>query len=144
MMKLLARGFAFGLAMTAGAVVASNAYLFVARPEITSFPAVVVQPQSQGVMAFDVLPKGRPAENADNGYAWHDTCGTDLILYPNDPVSCARMGVKSDRIEIGERAFQGAAPRPVHIIQGGQTRMIIDASGVRVIGNLRVTGTINP
>lgn len=119
-------------------------YIIHHRPEITKFPAVVVQPKAQSVIAFDLLPKGKPAEDPDNGFAWQDICDADLIVDPEAPVVCARVGTKSDRIEIGVRTFNGASAKPVHIIYGGQTKLIIDESGVRVLGDLHVTGRINP
>lgn len=138
---IIAVGVAFGgVAWQA----APNAYRILVRPEIAAFPAVVVQPRVPGVMAFDVLPRGNPEENSDNGFAWNDTCDVDLIETPDAPVVCARVGIKSDRVEVGVRSFNGAKARPVHIIFNGQTKMIVDHEGVSILGDLKVSGQIVP
>lgn len=137
----IAGGVAFGGAAWQDA---PNAYRVLVRPEIAGFPAVVLQPRLPGVVAFDVLPRGKPKENDDNGFAWNDTCDVDLIETPDAPVVCARVGIKSDRVEVGVRAFNGAKPRPVHIIFNGQTKMIIDNDAVSILGDLRVSGRILP
>ena len=120
----------------------ANGFTLTSRPEITAFPAIVIQPNKPGVVAFDVMPKGNPRENPDNGTVWADYCDADLIANPEAPVVCARIGVKSDRVEFGVRSFGGAAPRPIHIISGGKTVMVIDDAGVTVLGNLRVMGQV--
>jgi hypothetical protein len=122
--------------------VAGNSFRLIVRPELTQFPAVVLQPEVPSVVAFDVLPKGSPQENVPNGFAWQDTCDKDLIADHQAPVVCARVGVKSDRVEFGVRSFNGANPRPIHIIWQRKTVMVIDETGVTINGDLRVTGSV--
>lgn len=139
MMKALPIAAVF--ACTAGIAMAGNGFTLTSRWDVTAFPAVVVQGNSTGVTAFDILPKGNPTENADNGMAWNDTCNADLIANPNAPINCARFGAFVSKIVVGQRAFGGAAHVPLHIIQGNGVRIEIANGVTNIIGELRVNGT---
>jgi hypothetical protein len=71
-------------------------------------------------IGFDLIPSGpAPVEFGDNGFSWFDACDSDILAVDLKPVTCARMGVRGDRIEIGSRAWFGAPNKPVYISQNG-------------------------
>jgi hypothetical protein len=55
-------------------------------------------------------------------------------------VTCARMGVKLDRVEFGSRNWDGGMPKDIYIIRGTQVIARFHAGGLDVYGVVRATG----
>lgn len=84
------------------------------RQSLTAFPVPNFSPvASNQVLAFDLIPNGSPSDFGNNGITWMDACDADLNADATIPVTCARVGVRSDRVEFGARSFNGGVLRPV-------------------------------
>lgn len=91
------------------------------RQTVTAFPASFLRPANANtVMAFDLMPNGTPTENAGNGFAWMDVCGTDIST-TNPAINCARVGMTSTGAEFGSRTFNGASELPLLLTVNGVT-----------------------
>ncbi|RJP45500.1 hypothetical protein C4587_00975 [Candidatus Parcubacteria bacterium] len=109
----------FELAPNIGSAVAQK-FRFGTRLNVASFPVPNVSPtQDNTVIAFDVLPKGTPVEQANNGFAWADICDGDFNANASVVSSCARVGITSAGAVFGSRQFNGASLLPI-IFQIGQ------------------------
>jgi len=99
----------------------TRSFTMATRSGVTNFPASYVRGNYPNtVMAFDVMPKGSPAEYGDNGYAWLDICDTDCAS--GDPaVATARVGARDGYAEFGSRSFNGADVLDVIITRDGET-----------------------
>lgn len=97
--------------------------------------AVVTPKDETKPMAFDVLPGKDAKENPDNGFSWIDVCDAD-VTDNDDPVSCARVGIKSERVELGSRSFNGSIPRDVVIVRNGKPVARFTESGLHVYGEI--------
>jgi hypothetical protein len=97
----------------------TQAYLLFPRAYSSlSFPVPFFRPtQANTTIALDIYPNGTPTENVGNGYAWTDTCDTDVSggtpYNSNNATRCGRIGARSDRIQIGEKVFGGRTPTMV-------------------------------
>lgn len=90
-------------------------------------------------IGMDLIPSGPdPVEFGDNGFAWFDACDADILLVDLEPVACARLGIRGDRIEIGSRAWFGAPNKPVYISQNGYGYLGVLPSGDIVLYGLKV------
>lgn len=105
------------------------------RTALTTFPVPAFRPETANTpVALDVMPNGAPAEFGNNGYAWADICDADIQV-GTAPVTCARIGARSDRIEIGARSFDGGTPKMVALSQGGTGYLIVQPSGqIQLVG----------
>lgn len=103
------------------------------------FPVASFEPVgSNQVMAVDVFPSPGADENSDNGYAWIDACDANLTSANGDvPVTCARMGIKSDRVEFGSREFDGGKAKNIYIIKGRKILAKFDDNGLTVFGEIK-------
>lgn len=100
------------------------------RTALTGFPVPTFRPSTANtVLALDLMPNGSPAQFLDNGYTWLDACDTDILSTTGIPVTCARVGIRSDRVEFGARYFDGGTAKPVHIAQNGTGYIIVEPSG---------------
>jgi hypothetical protein len=111
------------------------------RSAVTEFPVVSIRPTTAAtVAALDVMPSGGALPHPDNGYAWMDACDAD-ILHSNGsvPVTCARVGVKHDRVEFGSRNFDGGIPKDVYIIRDRQVLARFHSGGLDVYGKIRAS-----
>jgi hypothetical protein len=106
------------------------------RSTVTWAPVASFRPLVDGqVMAVDAMPKGQAIEHPDNGYAWFDACDSD-IMDNNQSVVCARMGIKSDRVEFGSRNFNGAQAKDVYIVRDRQVIAKFTEGGLQVFGTV--------
>lgn len=116
------------------------------RTAITAFPVPSFRPTSPGqVIAVDAYPSAGAVANPDNGYAWFDACDKDLMNAGNSnpvPVTCARMGVQTDRVEFGSRNFDGGAQKDVWIVRDRQVVAKFDAAGLTVFGTVKASGFV--
>lgn len=114
-----------------------NAFSFLPRPAV-SFPVATVRPETPAsVAALDVTPSAGAVPNPDNGFAWIDACDADIRDSNGGvPVTCARVGVKADRVEFGSRNFDGGNPKDIYIIRGTQPVARFHAGGLEVYGTI--------
>ena len=126
------------LTLPVWATTVMGAFDILERTHITSFPVPSFRPTGTNkVIALDVYPNGTPTPNSDSGYAWIDACDADLLnANGTTPVTCARMGVKEDKVEFGSRNYDGGAIKPVWIIVGNTHVATFDASGLKVFGTI--------
>jgi hypothetical protein len=120
MFRCLASGLA-GLALGLGVAEVSSStdpgFSVTARPDLATMTAAVIRPTSPDQrMAFDVTPRGQPAEMANHGFAWVDICDTDVLATPQASMRCARAAVTGRDVRFGVMAFNGAEPVPVRIV----------------------------
>lgn len=115
------------------------------RTGITAFPVPSFKPTSPGqVIGVDAFPSAGAAPHPDNGYSWFDACDADLQhANGNVAVTCARMGVKHDRVEFGSRNFDGGMPKDVYIIRDRQIIGKFDSTGLTVFGIVKAQGFAN-
>lgn len=116
------------------------------RTAITAFPVPSFRPTTPGqVIAVDAYPSAGAVANPDNGYAWFDACDKDLMNAGNSnpvPVTCARMGVQTDRVEFGSRNFDGGAQKDVWIVRDRQVVAKFDSTGLTVFGTVKASGFV--
>lgn len=134
------------LSLPAWAQSVSGAFDILARTYMTNFPVPSFRPtQANKIIALDVYPNGTPAPNSDNGFAWIDACDADLLnANGNVPVTCARMGIKPDRVEFGSRNFDGGAQKDIYIVRGSQVVAKFTSTGLRVYGTVTADNFSNP
>lgn len=120
----------------------SSRFELTARAHVTEFPVPSVRPTTAGqVVGFDVYPSIGAIPHPDNGYAWFDACDKDLMTANGDvPVTCARMGVQTNRVEFGSRNFDGGAQKDVWIVRDRQVIAKFDAAGLTVFGTVKASG----
>ena len=112
--------------------ISTQAFTLSTRAVPTSFPVPVFRPNtSNTAIAFDIMPNGNSvSEVGNNGYAWFDACDKDLLLGTGTmPVSCARVGIRSDRVEFGSRAFDSGPVRKVSIAIQGTSYIEVSSTG---------------
>ena len=116
------------------------------RTGIAAFPVATIRPTTAGqVAAVDVMPSAGAVAHPDNGFAWFDACDTDILHAAGGvPVSCARLGIKPDRVEVGSRSFDGAPAKDVYIIRNNQVVGRFHAGGLEVFGTISATGGVVP
>lgn len=109
------------------------------RTGVTSFPVPSFRPNASGkVIGVDAFPSAGAVAHPDNGYAWFDACDADLMhANGNVPVTCARMGVQTDRVEFGSRNFDGGAQKDIWIVRDRQVVAKFDATGMTVYGTVK-------
>lgn len=114
------------------------------RSAITSFPVPSFRPSTPGkVIAVDAFPSAGAVANPDSGFAWFDACDADLMhANGNVPVTCARMGVKADRVEFGSRHFDGGTPKDIYIIKGTSVIARFGSDGLTVNGPVKASSFI--
>lgn len=123
----------------------NNTFSLTARSAITQFPVAVLRPTGQAtIAALDIVPTAGAVPHPDNGFTWVDACDAD-VLHANGgtPVSCARMGIKPDRVEFGSRSFDGSTPRDVYIIRDRQVVARFHQGGLDVYGTIRARNFVN-
>lgn len=115
----------------------TNHFSFTARSALP-FPVATIRPVAgASVAALDVTPSAGAVPDLDNGYAWVDACDADILnANGNVPVTCARMGVKADRVEFGSRTFDGGAYKDVYIVRGRDVIARFHAGGLIVNGTI--------
>lgn len=111
------------------------------RTGIASFPVPSFRPTTAGqVIGVDAYPSAGAVPHPDNGYAWFDACDKDLMTASgNVPVTCARMGVQTDRVEFGSRNFDGGAQKDIWIVRDRQVVAKFDATGMTVYGTVKAS-----
>lgn len=126
------------LSMPAWAQQVGQLFTFTTRTAIP-FPVAVMRPTTPGqVAAIDVTPSAGASAHPDNGFAWFDACDADILFADGGvPVTCARLGIKPDGVEMGSRSFDGASAKPVYIIVNRQRVARFDADGLTVYGAVR-------
>lgn len=135
----------FNAGLTAASVTATssftvgsstNAFSLSPRTLVTAFPVPSFRPMTEDtVIAVDIMPNGSPSENPGNGYAWIDVCDTDILTTSGAAVNCARVGARSDKIEFGARALNGATAKPlVFTVGSGSEVMRFSTAGNVGIG----------
>jgi len=83
--------------------------------------------------AFDIGPRGTPADNGGSGKAWIDVCNADLIANQNAPVTCVYSGAWGGQMQLGTRSFNGAAEMPLKLRIGvGE----LNANGLVIYGTV--------
>jgi hypothetical protein len=120
-------------------------FSFTARPGISTFPVAAIRPTGAAqVVALDVMPSAGAMPHADNGYAWFDACDADILSAAgNVPVTCARMGIKPDRVEFGSRNWDGGLQKDVYIVRDRQVIARFHAGGLEVFGTVKAQAFIN-
>jgi hypothetical protein len=136
------------LAITSASVAYSavgNDFELWARTYLTSFPVPSFRPTQPGkVIAVDAFPSQGAQANPDNGFAWFDACDADLMdAFGDVPVTCARMGIKPDRVEFGSRSFDGGVSKDIYIVRDRQVIARFDASGLTVFGEVKARSFAN-
>lgn len=114
------------------------------RTAVTAFPVPSFRPTGTGqVIGVDAYPSANAIAHPDNDYAWFDACDKDLMTANgNVPVTCARMGVQTDRVEFGSRNFDGGAQKDVWIVRDRQVVAKFDATGLTVFGTVKASGFV--
>lgn len=122
-----------------------QAYSLMPRTELKAFPVPSFRPSTPGrVIGVDAFPSAGASAHPDNGYSWFDACDADIQhANGNVPVTCARMGIKPDRVEFGSRNFDGGAPKNIYIVRDRQVIAIFDEYGLTVFGTVRARGFQN-
>ena len=107
-----------------------------------AFPVSTVIPDDDNtVIAQDIMPKGSPLDNGDNGVAWVDVCNTD-IQDNNAPVNCVRMGSGLTRTHFGSISFNGATHVPMEFVMGtaGNVVGVMQTDGsLEWVGNIKIS-----
>lgn len=99
----------------------------VLREAVTSLPVFSFQPQTEGVVALDLMPKGSPSQFGNNGYSWFDACDTDIAEGTGmASVNCGRLGINDTAVWIGSMVFGAAMPKPVEMIVGSVPKVLFD------------------
>lgn len=115
-----------------------------ARGSVLGFPVPSFRPIEPGkVIGVDAFPSAGAVEHPDNGFAWFDACDAD-IMNNNNPVVCARMGIKGDRVEFGSRNFNGAPSKDVYIIVDRTVVARFAKDGLHVNGKVFTDGVQIP
>lgn len=119
---------------------APQAFTLSTRAVPTSLPVPSFRPHVVNTpLAFDLMPNGTPAEFGNNGYTWMDVCDTDLLLGTGTmPVTCGRVGIRSDRVEVGTRTFDGGTAKKLSLSINGTGIIEIAPSGQVTITSLVV------
>lgn len=114
------------------------------RTAVTSFPVPSFRPTTAGqVIGVDAYPSAGAVAHPDNGYSWFDACDKDLMAANgNVPVTCARMGVQTDRVEFGSRNFDGGAQKDVWIVRDRQVIAKFTSTGLTVFGTVTANGFV--
>jgi hypothetical protein len=108
----------------------ANGYLISYRNDVAAFPAAYIMPTTNNtVCAFDVFPKGSPAENVGNGFAWMDICSTDLTV-DGANIAAARLGISSTHAYTGTFKFGTATLLPFAINVNGTNAMVFGITGI--------------
>jgi hypothetical protein len=99
-----------------------------------AYPVPTFRPATANtVVALDIMPNGRPTQNAGAGIAWIDVCNQDFfgadLSGQNLGGSTARIGAWPSWVEFGSRSFNGAANVPVNLTVGGTPALVLDTSG---------------
>ncbi len=137
--------FALGASQPAFAQIVMDRFSFGPRTALTEFPVASIRPSATGqIAALDVMPSAGASPHPDNGYAWFDACDADILhAYGDVPVTCARVGIKSDRVEFGSRNFDGGMPKDVYIIRDRQVIGRFHAGGLEVFGTVKAQAFTN-
>ncbi len=116
----------------------TQAFTLSTRAVPTTFPVPAFRPNTANTaLAFDIFPNGSPAEVGNNGYAWFDACDKDLLLGTGTiAVSCARVGIRSDRVEFGSRSFEGGPVRKLALAVQGTSYLEVGSNGQISLYNL--------
>ncbi len=83
------------------------------------FPVPSVRPDNEAIVAFDVMPNGNPTPNTMNGVAWIDVCDVDC-LDSQPPINAVRLGARTDVLQIGSRAINGAVLKDLQFIHDNE------------------------
>lgn len=86
--------------------------------------------------AFDVGPRGNPADNGGSGKAWIDVCNADLIANQSAPVTCVYSGAWGGQMQLGTRSFNGAAEMPLKLRIGDKIVGELNANGLIIYGTV--------
>lgn len=89
-------------------------------------------------IALDLMPLGNPSDFGENGVAWIDICNRDMLVNPNVPVSCARVGVDyAGNIYIGQKTFNGGATKEIRFLVGNSIKAVLSTEGLEVFGKVK-------
>jgi hypothetical protein len=123
------------------ATATNREFLITTRDVAIDFPATTIMPStSNTVMAFDIMPKGAGVVETANGFSWIDVCSAD-ILNNNNPVTTARVGIKSAGADFGSYSFNGATAIPLLLTINGTTGATLTTAGKFMFGTK--TGAAN-
>jgi hypothetical protein len=128
---------ACGYSMTGPSIAQSEAKTWtLAARSLLPIPVPSFTPTAdRQVIGVDAYPSPGAEPDPDNGYSWFDACDANLMHSKGDtPVTCARMGIKADRVEFGSREFDGGAQKDVYIIRGKEVLARFGADGLTVYG----------
>ena len=107
-----------------------NGFQVVRRDDLPNFPVMVLRALSPDTQAvFDVVPRGTPSDSPNNGITWIDLCNADIKGNPNAPTVTARLGVRTNRADVGVRVFNGAKPVPFYIVMDKTDCAVVDVDG---------------
>lgn len=111
-----------------------------------TYPVPVISPtQANKPIAFDLAPKGAPADAGRFGKAWFHICDVDIHASDasptNTPLRCVGFGIHSEYAWIGTDVFHGGVSTPVKFTYNGVSKLQMTAAGVEATAPVTIGTT---
>lgn len=136
---------------------ATESYQITERGMSLGFPVATIQPfTTNKECVLDLMPKGTPSPENTNGMAWFDVCNAD-VLGVNPAFNAFRIGMRSDKGQIGVLSYGGGTNRELEFVVGAVAQVagkiktdktlqwlenVIFDKNLTVTGNVTLSGQI--